>query len=115
MYFGTSYGFWFLLTWLPTYLIRQHGLSAERSGYYSALPLAVGAVSCLIGGVLSDWLVRLLGSLEWGRRLVGLGGYLIAAGGFAAASVVHKPLAAILCLALAEAGLDLAVPVAWAA
>jgi sugar phosphate permease len=115
MYFGTSYGFWFLLTWLPTYLIRQHKLSPERSGFYSALPLAVGGVSCLIGGALSDWLVRRLGSLQWGRRLVGLGGYLLAAGGFAAASVVQKPFAAILCLTLAEAGLDLAVPVAWAA
>jgi ACS family glucarate transporter-like MFS transporter len=115
MYFGTSYGFWFLLTWLPTYLIRQHKLSAERSGFYAALPLAVGGVSCLIGGVLSDWLALRLGSLLWGRRLVGLGGYLLAAGGFAAASLVQKPLAAILCLTLAEAGLDLAVPVAWAA
>jgi nitrate/nitrite transporter NarK len=115
MYFGTSYGFWFLLTWLPTYLIRQHRLSPERSGFYAALPLAVGGVSCLIGGALSDWLVRRLGSLLWGRRLVGLGGYLLAAGGFAAASLVEKPLAAILCLTLAEAGLDLAVPIAWAA
>jgi ACS family glucarate transporter-like MFS transporter len=115
MYFGTSYGFWFLLTWLPTYLIRQHKLSAERSGFYAALPLAVGGVSCLIGGALSDWLVRRLGSLLWGRRLVGLGGYLLAAAGFAAASFVQKPLAAVLCLTLAEAGLDLAVPVAWAA
>jgi nitrate/nitrite transporter NarK len=115
MYFGTSYGFWFLLTWLPTYLIRQHKLSPERSGFYAALPLAVGAVACLVGGVLSDWLVRVLGSLLWGRRLVGLGGYLLAAAGFAAAGMVQKPLAAVLCLALAEAGLDLAVPVAWAA
>jgi sugar phosphate permease len=115
MYFGTSYGFWFLLTWMPTYLIRQHNLSAERSGFYAALPLAVGAVACLSGGVLSDWLVRVLGSLLWGRRLVGFGGYLLAAVGFAAASMVQAPLAAVLCLALAEAGLDLAVPVAWAA
>jgi len=50
-----------------------------------------------------------------GRRLVGLGGYLIAAGGLPRPAWFTKPLAAIPLLALAEAGLDLAVPVAWAA
>ena len=115
MYFASSYGFWFLLTWLPTFLIRQYQISAQRSSVYAALPLAVGAVGSVIGGALSDWLVRRTGSLRWGRRLVGLGGYLIAAIGFAAASVMQKPFTAILWLMIAELGLDLAVPVAWAA
>jgi MFS family permease len=115
MYFATSYGFWFLLTWLPTYLIRQYGLSPQRSSFYAALPLAVGAVSCISGGALSDWLVRRTGSIAWGRRLVGLAGYLLAAAGFAAASAAHEAFAAILFLILAEIGLDLATPVAWAA
>ena len=75
MYAATSYGFWFLLTWLPTYLIQQHGVSPERAGFYAALPLGVGAVSAFSGGALSDLLVRRLGSLMWGRRIVGLGGY----------------------------------------
>lgn len=29
MYFATSYGFWFLLTWLPTYLVRQHHMPLQ--------------------------------------------------------------------------------------
>jgi ACS family glucarate transporter-like MFS transporter len=115
MYFATSYGFWFLLTWLPTYLIQRYGISAQRSSFYAALPLAIGAASNLIGGALSDWLVRRTGSLLWGRRLVGLGGYLMTAVGFAAAAAMQTPFAAILCLMLAEFGMDLAVPVAWAA
>ena len=114
MYSATSYGFWFLLTWLPTYLIQQHGVSPRRAGIYAALPLAVGAVSSASGGALSDLLVRRLGSLMWGRRIVGLGGFLIAAIGFVAAGLMVKGGAAILCLMLAEMGLDLAMPVAWA-
>jgi hypothetical protein len=39
----------------------------------------------------------------------------MAAIGFAAAGVMQTPFAAILCLMIAELGLDLAVPVAWAA
>lgn len=114
MYSATSYGFWFLLTWLPTYLIQQHGVSPQRAGVYSALPLAVGAISSLSGGALSDLLVRRLGNLMWGRRIVGLGGFLLAAIGFAAAGLVAEGGTAILCLMLAEVGLDLATPVAWA-
>jgi MFS transporter, ACS family, glucarate transporter len=114
MYSATSYGFWFLLTWLPTYLIQQHGVSTQRAGMYAALPLAVGAVSSVTGGALSDLLVRRIGSLMWGRRIVGLAGFLIAAVGFVAAGFMVKGGPAILCLMLAEMGLDLAMPIAWA-
>lgn len=114
MYFATSYGFWFLLTWLPTYLIRQHGMPIGRASVYAALPLGVGSVSCLFGGSVSDGLVRRLASLRWGRALVGLGGYLISAIGFAGAGFMQAPFAAILFLMLAEVGLDIATPVAWA-
>ena len=114
MYSATSYGFWFLLTWLPTYLIQQHGVSRQRAGMYAALPLAVGAVSSLSGGALSDLLVRRIGSLMWGRRIVGLGGFLIAAIGFVSAGFARSATPAILCLMLAEVGLDLAMPIAWA-
>jgi nitrate/nitrite transporter NarK len=114
MYSATSYGFWFLVTWLPTYLMQQHGVSTQRTGMYAALPLAVGAVSSLTGGALSDLLVRRIGSLKWGRRIVGLGGFFVAATGFAGAGLMGKALPAVLCLMLAEVGLDLAMPVAWA-
>jgi MFS family permease len=114
MYFATSYGFYFFLTWMPTYLMREQGLSVQESGLYSALPLGVGAVACLCGGALSDWLVRRTGSLRWGRRAVGMGGFLLTAAGFAAAAFAQGPLAAVLCLVFAAASMDMAVPVAWA-
>ena len=115
MYFATSYGFWFLLTWMPTYLIRQHHMPAQRAGVYAALPLAVGGISCLAGGSLSDVLVHRLGSLRWGRRAVGLGGYLLSGAGFALAGFMREPGAAIASLIVAEVGIDLATPVAWTA
>jgi MFS transporter, ACS family, glucarate transporter len=87
-----------------TYIIQRYRVSAQRSSFYAALPLAIGAASNVIDGALSDWLVRRTGSLLWGRRLVGLGGYLMAAVGFAAAAAMQKPFAAILCLMLAEFG-----------
>jgi sugar phosphate permease len=61
----------FITSLLPVYLRDHRRLSAEQTAWLSGLPLACGIVSCLLGGVLSDWLIRRLGSRKWGRRLVG--------------------------------------------
>ena len=114
MYFCSAYGFFFFVTWLPTYLIQEHGLTLERSGWYSAFPLAAGAVACLVGGSVSDWLVRRLGSLKWGRRIIGIAGFALAGLGFAAATQANSGLAAVLWLAFAQGAQDLTLPVAWA-
>lgn len=113
MYFCSSFGFFFFVTWLPTYLIDEHGLTLERSGLYSAMPLLAGALACVTGGAFSDWLVRRLG-LRWGRRLVGIGGFGLAALGFALAATVSDALAGVLWMAFAQGAQDLTLPVAWA-
>jgi ACS family glucarate transporter-like MFS transporter len=114
MYFGTSYGFWFFLTWLPTSLMRDYGLTASRSGLYAALPLTIGAVSCVTGGIISDRIARMTRSLRFGRRAVGLAGFLLAGVGFGAASVAKTAVSSVLWLTIGAGAIDLAVPVAWA-
>ncbi len=113
MYFCSAYGFFFFVTWLPTYLMDEHGLTLERSGFYSAIPLLAGAVACVTGGVCSDWLVKRLG-LRWGRRLVGIVGFGLAAVGFAFAATADNALSAVLWMAFAQGSQDLTLPVAWA-
>ncbi len=113
MYFCSAYGFYFFVTWLPTYLVDEHGLTLERSGLYAALPLLAGAMACVAGGALSDWLVRRAG-LSWGRRSVGIGGFALAAVGFALAAGADGPLEAVLWMAFAQGAQDLTLPVAWA-
>ncbi len=113
MYFCSAYGFYFFVTWLPTYLMEEHGLTLERSGLYSAIPLLAGAAACVCGGAFSDWLVRRAG-LRWGRRAVGIGGFALAALGFAMAALAGEPLGAVLWMAFAQGAQDLTLPVAWA-
>ncbi len=113
MYFCSAYGFYFFVTWLPTYLMNEHGLSLDRSGLYSAIPLLAGAAACVSGGAFSDWLVRRTG-LTWGRRAVGIVGFALAALGFALAAGAEGPLAAVLWMAFAQGAQDLTLPVAWA-
>lgn len=113
MYFCSAYGFYFFVTWLPTYLMDEYSLTLERSGFYSAIPLLAGAAACVSGGAFSDWLVRRTG-LRWGRRSVGIGGFALAALGFAMAAMAGDPLAAVLWMAFAQGAQDLTLPVAWA-
>ena len=38
-YFAQSYGFYFYITWLPTYLEKARGFTAVRLGILAGLPL----------------------------------------------------------------------------
>jgi len=102
------------VTWLPTYFMREHGLTLQRSGVFAAAPLAAGAAGCLLGGVIADWITRRSGSVTIGRRTVGVGGFLIGAIGYVAAVHGHSAEAAIAFLALASGAHDLTLPVLWA-
>jgi sugar phosphate permease len=61
----------FITSLLTDYLRHHRNLTKETTAWVAALPLAAGIVSCLLGGVVSDWLIRRTGSRKWGRRLVG--------------------------------------------
>ena len=113
-YFASGFGFQFFVTWLPTYFMREHGLSLQKSGLFAALPLAAGAVGCVMGGLIADFITRRTGSVVWGRRSVGVSGFLLGATGYAAAIHARSPEAAIACLALASGAHDLTLPVLWA-
>jgi len=113
-YFASGFGFQFFVTWLPTYFMREHGLTLQRSGVFASLPLAAGALGCLMGGVIADWITRRTGSVTIGRRSVGVSGFLLGATGYVAAIYVHSAEAAIVFLMLASGAHDLTLPVLWA-
>jgi ACS family glucarate transporter-like MFS transporter len=79
MYGFVGFGGNFITSLLPLYLKDHRRLSDDATAWISGLPLACGIVSCLLGGVLSDWIIRRTGSRIWGRRLVGGIALLLAA------------------------------------
>lgn len=60
----------FFTSMLPLYLKDHRHLSDQATQWLSSLPLAAGAVACVTGGTLSDWVIRRHGR-RWGRPLVG--------------------------------------------
>lgn len=61
----------FITSFLNVYLRDHRHLPDDTTAWLAGLPLAAGVVSSLSGGIVSDWLIRRLGSRKWGRRLVG--------------------------------------------
>lgn len=104
----------FITSLLPDYLRHHRHLSEETTAWLAGLPLAFGIVSCLMGGVVSDALIRWLGSRRWGRSLVGC--VVLALAGLASLSSiwVHE----VWLLALAFSAMfffnDAAIGPAWA-
>jgi sugar phosphate permease len=63
---------------LPVYLDNNRHLTQETTTTLTSLPLAFGIVSCALGGLLSDWIIRRWGNRKWGRRANGGLGLIVA-------------------------------------
>ncbi len=82
MYFCASYGWYFNITYLPNFLEEQYGIGKDEwtGALYKGGPLWMGAMACLVGGVLTDRFIRRTGNRKWGRRLFGVVGHTLCAG-----------------------------------
>lgn len=89
----------FYVTLLPKYLQNQRHLTEAETSWLSSWPFACGLVSCLAGGLLSDWIIRKTGNRKWGRRLNGTVGMALGGLGWLALNQVKETwaLAAVLC------------------
>jgi MFS family permease len=77
MYMANTYGFYFFITWLPTYLEKIRGFAKADVAIYAGLPLGLSVVADIFGGVVTDRLVKRFGP-RLGRCAVGFTGYAIA-------------------------------------
>ena len=113
MYSGYTYGLYFYLTWLPTYLQESRGVAEAQLGFYAGLPWLVASASNLLGGWLTDRLSRKM-SLRWARRLPAMCGLLAAALFLVLAALLENNTWAMLALALSFGSSDLILAVCWA-
>ncbi len=81
MYACASYGWYFNITLLPRFLETQYDVSPKswEGAIYKGGPLLMGAITCLLGGFLSDRFIRRTGNRLWGRRLFGVVGHSLCA------------------------------------
>jgi ACS family glucarate transporter-like MFS transporter len=113
-YFSNSYGSYFVMTWLPTYLAEQRGFAAGSLALFSGLPMLLSVVSGLLGGIATDLLARRHG-IRAGRVVVGIGSYVVAAAMMVLSVGTESPKGAAILLAIATAASMFALGAHWAA
>jgi len=116
MYFCASYGWYFSITYLPKFLETQYSVSPKSplGALYKGGPLLLGAVACLLGGFLTDLVIRRSGNRKWGRRLFGLAGHSFSAACYAACLAAPSAFTFFLAISVAAFWSDMAMGSAWA-
>ena len=114
MYVCYQYGLAVYLDWFPTYLKEQRGLSLTQMGWYSSLPLLAGVFGNLGGGWLTDLLFHRTGNVRSARRLVGMGGFLLAGAAIVPATLTADPRLCVAFSCLAFGALEMTIGASWA-
>jgi sugar phosphate permease len=112
-YFCYGWVIWLYLAWFPTYLKEARHFSALKTGLAS-LPLLCATLTNVAGGLLSDKLVSRWKDLRRGRLVVSIFGFCVAGLALLPGVLAGQAGAALLCLTIALAGLELTVAVSWA-
>ncbi|WP_038167301.1 MFS transporter [Verrucomicrobium sp. BvORR106] len=116
MYATQAYGWYFNITYLPQFLERQYGLpnSSMLGALYKGGPLLMGALGCLIGGMITDAIIRRTGDRRRARRLCGWVGHSTCVACFLICPFVPNAFTFFVVVSLAAFCTDLTVPSAWA-
>ncbi len=109
-FFGTN----FYLTWYPTYLREYRGLSLAALGFWGSIPLVAGMAGDVVGGWMSDIILKRTGSAKLARRGVAAPGFLLAGACVVPAAMVSDTTLSILFLATSFFFLEWVIGPAWA-
>ena len=69
---------YFFLTWFPVYLVSERHMTILKAGFVAALPAVAGFLGGVLGGVISDRLIKSGKSLSMARKTPIVGGMLLA-------------------------------------
>ncbi|HEY0211186.1 MFS transporter [Acerihabitans sp.] len=69
---------WFFLTWFPIYLVQDKGMSILKVGLIASIPALFGFAGGVLGGVVSDILIKRGHSLTVARKIPIVVGMLLA-------------------------------------
>ncbi len=113
-YFCLSYGWYFYITWLPTYLREARQVPLEKSAVLAGLPLCFGGIGCFAGGWLAKLLAARSGNVRRARRVVAGTGLFAAGVLLVVATRIADPVMGMIALGLASFANDLAIAPSWA-
>jgi ACS family D-galactonate transporter-like MFS transporter len=111
--FCINYFLYFLVTWLPFYLVRGRNLSANEMAKLGSLVFFISAVSATVWGKLCDRWMNTGASLTWVRKFSMVLGHVGIGSSLAATAVTHGAFFVAM-LALTGMFLGISVCNSWA-
>ncbi|NMO88282.1 MFS transporter [Actinomycetospora sp. TBRC 11914] len=113
-YFCLLYILYTFVSWVPGYLVADRGFTLLGSGVSTSIPWAVAFVAGLFGGRLSDAALRRGRAPLAARKVVLVGGMVVALA-IVGAALIDSAAAAIVFLAISTSGIIVANGAVWAA
>lgn len=105
-------GWGFLVTWLPTYLVKERGVGEIEGGKMLTYVLAFGMAGQIAGGYYCDWATRRFG-LRAGRLLPMTSSMFVCAAAYICCPFVESTWMLVACCAVVSFCTDLANPAVW--
>jgi MFS family permease len=112
--FALGYANYFLLSWLPSYLVSERGLSLTDMAVLGSIPFLAMATSSLIGGLTADAWIRRGVDAGRVRKMYAAGGLILCAAAILVAPVVTSTTASITLITVGCIALGMYTSNVWA-
>lgn len=105
--------FYMLISWYPKYLQSARDVSEVYSGALASMVLGGGALGCVIGGFLTDYLMRRTGNPRVSRCVVGVVAFAVGGLTLLTSIYVDSPFLAAFCTAITCMCVQIQIPAWW--
>jgi len=113
-YFCHNYAAYMFLAWLPTYLMKVHGLSLAATGIGAMIPALAASIFMNLSGWLSDSMVKRGKSIESSRRRLLFIGMGISGALLFSVPWLQNPYLALAVITVSSAARSVSTPIYWA-
>lgn len=112
-YFCYAWGSWFFFGWFTTWMVRGAGFTVAQMGIFASFPFVMAMFGNLLGGTISQHLVRRIGATRAYRHVTFVC-LLCGSALLLIMSLVRAQVAIVAAATLAFGIMDLMLPSAWA-
>lgn len=113
-FFAANYITYFFMNWFPSYLVIEHNLSIKEMSIVSVIPWLLAALGFIIGGTVSDKLVKKLKSPIYARKSVIIVGLIVIAVSISLCGFVSAAVSAVTLMSIGVFFVNFITPCFWA-
>ena len=114
VYFCYGWTLWLYLNWLPSFFFNAYRMDIMKSALYSSTVFSAGVVGDMMGGIVSDRILKRTASVRHARLLVIVGGFLGSFLTLLPIVLTHDLRISVVCLSIAFFFAELVIGPMWA-